>query len=445
MRWVTTAIVLFGLGGVATAGDAPAVTFNKDIAPVLWKNCAACHRPGEVAPFSLLTYKDAAKRADQLVEATASRVMPPWKAEPGHGEFKNERRLTAAELELLAAWAKAGAPEGEAKDLPPAPTFPDGWALGKPDLVVKMPAPIEVPAEGRDIFRVIPLQLPPDQDLVLAAVDFHPGNRKVVHHALIVVDNVGLMRDRGGPAVKAEAQPPRPVVGQLLAGQGMGNPINLLGAWAPGSMPQYLPDGHGMKIPKGSRVVLQLHYHSSGKAETDQSEVAFYFAKKPDPKPINMFMMAGFPLNIPPGEKRHTVKTAFTLPVEMTVVSIAPHMHVLGREMKVTATLPDGKPQPLVWLKDWDWNWQGSYQYKQPVTLPKGTKLDLVAYYDNSTGNPANPNSPPKAVRWGEQTTDEMCLCFFQITTPKDEDIATLRRAMVQQRLQEGMGPKKDK
>lgn len=451
-RFVATLVLAFSATGPATADDK--VTFNKHIAPILFSQCASCHRPGEVAPFSLLTYKDAAKHAEQLVEATSKRVMPPWKVEPGFGEFRDVRSLTKEELELLAAWSKAGAPEGDPRDLPPAPKFPEGWPLGKPDLVVKMAKPFEVPADGRDQIRVIPLTLDLSEDKVVRAVDFRPGNRLIVHHALVAVDNIGLMRDRGAPGAKKD-DAPRPkdqggrmALTNLLSGRN-GDPISLLGAWVPGSTPQFLPDGYGLRMKKDSKVVLQMHYHPVGKAESDQSEVAFYFEKKPEVKPIHGLILAGFPLAIPAGEKRYKITTTFTLPVDITVHTISPHMHQVGREMKVVATLPDGKTKPLVWIKDWDWNWQGRYTFKEPVVLPKDARIDLEAFYDNSTDNPGNPNNPPKLVKWGEQTSDEMCLCFMQITTAKDSDAATLRQSMIQQRLQ-GMGlggflPKKDK
>jgi mono/diheme cytochrome c family protein len=421
------------------------VTFNKHIAPILFNHCASCHRPGEVAPFSLLTYKDAAKHAEQLVEATAKRVMPPWKAEPGFGEFRDARILTKNELELLAAWSKAGTPEGDAKDLPPTPKFPEGWPLGKPDMVVKMAKPFEVPADGRDQIRVVPLNLSLPEDKVVTAVDFRPGNRSVVHHALVVVDNVGLMRDRGAPMAKGDDAPKpkdmggRGAIGGLLQARNGGEIITLLGAWVPGSEPQFFTDGYGIRLAKDAKVVLQMHYHPVGKAESDQSEVALYFAKKPEVKSMHGIVLAGLPLRIPPGEKRYKIATSVTLPVDVTIHTISPHMHQVGREMKVTSTLPDGKTQPLVWIKDWDWNWQGRYTFKEPVSLPKGTKIDLEAYYDNSSDNPANPNNPPKLVKFGEQTSDEMCLCFMQITTAKDADAGTLRLAIIQQQIQ-GMG-----
>jgi hypothetical protein len=419
------------------------VTYSKHVAPIIYKQCASCHRPGEVAPFSLLTYKDAAKRADQLAEVTSSKVMPPWKAEPGHGEFRDARILSDEERKVFAEWAKAGAPEGDARDLPPAPKFSDDWKLGKPDMVIKMKDAIKVPADGRDQIRVIPLPVELSEDKILAGVDFRPGNRSVVHHALVVVDNIGLMRDRTG--AEGAKPPDRQAIAKFIQANNGASPFALIGAWVPGSSPRFLPDGYGIRLAKDSKVVLQMHYHPVGKDESDQSEVAFYFRKQSEAKSVHSFAMAGLPLSIPAGEKRHHISTSFTLPVDITVHGIGPHMHQLGREMKVEATLPDGKKQPLIWIKDWDWNWQGSYTYKEAITLPKGTKIDVNAYYDNSTDNPNNPNNPPKVVRWGEQTSDEMCLCFFQISVSKDEDMKTLRLAQIQQRLQQGGFPKKDK
>lgn len=404
------------------------LTYCRDIAPILYQNCAECHRPGEVAPFSLLTYQDAAKRAKWIAELVESRRMPPWKAEPGFGHFVGERRLSDRQVAMFQAWAEAGTPEGNHDDLPPAPEFPSGWRLGPPDLVVRMPEPFTVPGDGPDVFRVfvIPLDMPDDR--MVAAVDFRPGNRRVAHHAIFFLDDTGRGRE-------LDAADPGPGYSNF-GGPGRGiRPSGGLGGWAPGSVPQFLPDGIGLPLPKGSDVLLQMHYHPSGKPETDQSEVAVYFVKKPVDKMAGGFPLAVFPLNIPPGEARFRVTSSITLPVDVTLLGAAPHMHTLGREMKVTATRPDGQVEPIIWIRDWDWNWQGRYQYREPVRLPKGTRLDLEAFYDNTDDNPANPNSPPKWVRFGQQTSDEMCICFLQATTDQPEDLQTLRRSIMQQTL----------
>lgn len=424
---------LLALAACAQPAPAEPVTYSKHVAPIVYRQCASCHRPGEVAPFSLLTYKDAARRADQLAEATGSRAMPPWKAEPGYGDFRDARTLTPAERKVFADWAKAGAPEGDPRDRPPAPTFSDGWPLGPPDLVVKMTEAVAVPAEGRDQIRVVPLDLKLTSDKVLSAVDFRPGNRSVVHHALVVVDNFGLMRDGGGRKQAAGRLDPTGLVD--LFRPRSGPPFALIGAWVPGSTPQFMTDGYGIPLAKDARVVLQMHYHPVGKAATDQSEVALYFAKKAGATPVHSLSMAGFPLVIPAGEKDHRVTTSFTLPVAVTLHGVGPHMHQLGREMKADATLPDGTKTPLIWVRDWDWDWQGRYLYKEPVRLPAGARIDLEAVYDNSADNPANPSTPPRVVRWGEQTTDEMCLLFLMVSAGSPEDVATLRREMIRQRF----------
>jgi mono/diheme cytochrome c family protein len=416
MTWrFAFALLLLAWPMTAWAED---VTFNKHVAPILFKHCAGCHRPGEIGPFPLLTYKDAAKRADFLKDVTAERRMPPWKAEPNYGDFHDVRRLSDAEIKTLAAWADSGAREGDAKDLPPTPKFPEGWQLGTPDLVLKMPKAFAVPAGGRDVFRcfVIPTGL--TEDRTVAAVEFRPGNRRVVHHALFFLDSAGTARKKAGddPASSFAS----------FGGVGF-LPTGSLGGWAPGAMPRRLPDGTGLFLRKVSDLVLQIHYHPSGKAEEDQSTLGIYFTKKPAETRVSSVPLVNRRLYIPAGAERHKVTTSFTIPVDVHAMGISPHMHLVGREMKVVATLPDGKKQPLIWIKDWDFNWQGQYLFAKPLALPKGTKIDLEAYYDNSSKNLRNPNNPPKLVRWGEQTTDEMCLCFLQVVTDKPSDLGTLR------------------
>ena len=401
---------------LAASGTAAAEpTYCKDIAPILWKNCAGCHRPGEVGPFPLLTYKDAAKRASFLSDVIVSRRMPPWKPEPGFGSFHDARRLTDSEIQRIADWAMAGAPEGDVKDLPPAPTFPEGWQLGKPDLVLKVSESFSVPPSGRDIYRCFVIPIPIDSDKTVAAVEFRPGNRKIVHHALFYLDNKGAARKKDeadlGPGYASFGGP-----GILPSGAS--------GGWAPGAIPRLLPDGVGKYLRKGSDLVLQIHYHPDGKPETDQSVVGIYFTRTRARKIVGGVLVRSRQLDIPPGERRYHVSAqSDPLPAAAQAIGITPHMHYIGKEMKVTAELPDGKTLPLIWIKDWDFNWQGQYQYQSPISLPKGTVIKLDAYYDNSTENARNPNKPPKRVRWGEQTTDEMCLLGVQVVTDNVADL----------------------
>jgi peroxiredoxin len=390
-----------------------AVTYTRDIAPILQANCVACHRDGEVAPFALVSYPDAAKRARQIVRVTQSRFMPPWKPEPEFGHFLNERRLSERELALVKEWADADAPEGAAADLPLPAQFTEGWQYGEPDLVVKMDEPFEVPAGGRDIFRnfVIPVEL--TEDKLVSLAEFRPGNRRVVHHALFFLD-------RSGAARKKDAADPGPGYGSF-GGPGF-LPSGSIGGWAPGGAPQPLREGMGRQLQKGSDLVLQIHYHPSGKVELDQSSIGIHFVKQKSQKAVIPISIIDRRLYMAPGADHYTMAGSYTLPVETTMVVVIPHMHLLGREAKATATLPDGTVEPLVWIKDWDFNWQDQYHLAQPRTFPKGTRLDYEAAYDNSENNALNPNSPPKEVAWGEETTDEMFLCFFLVTTERPED-----------------------
>src|SRR4051794_14507716 len=393
---------------------AAGVTYSKDVAPILFANCAGCHHPGEVAPFSLLTYKEAAKRADQLAEVTHSRFMPPWKAEPlEFGHFVGERRLTEAQVKTIADWAKAGAPEGDPKETPEPPKFAEGWTLGEPDLVVTMPKAYPVNSEGRDEFRsfVIPIRLP--EDKYVTAVQYRPGNPKIVHHTLLFLDT-------SGKAAELDGQDGKPGFGKMSGTRGFAR-AGSLGGWAPGVVPHPLPDGVARLLPKGSDLIIQTHLHPSGKAEEEVSTVGLYFAKEPPNQVVASLPMAGRPLDIQAGENHHVVQKDFTLPISAELLGLTPHAHLLCKTIKVTATFPDGREQTLINVPAWDWNWQEQYQYDRPLKLPAGTKLHSEWVYDNSSANEANPNNPPKDVRWGEQTSDEMALVFFQTLRPVGE------------------------
>jgi len=416
---------------VPTAASA-GVTYCRDVAPILFQNCASCHRAGEVAPFALTSYEDAAKRAKWLSEVTRQRLMPPWKAKLGFGHFEGERFLTDHEIATLAAWADAGAPQGDIADLPPLPKFSGGWELGEPDLIVRMTEPVEVPADGPDLFRHIAIPVELAEDRYVSAIAFRAGNPLVVHHAIITTAPAELADELAESAGMATDQPLRQGLPRTLlqarrsfADQRFG----VLGGWAPGSTPFRYPDGVGVALRKGSALILRMHYAPSGKPETDQSEVGIYFSRSPISNTAGSIGLNVVNLNIPPGESKHRVTTFLTLPVDVTLLGIGPHMHLLGREMKVTATKPDGTVEPLIWVRDWDWNWQGQYRFAESIRLPRGTRLELEAIYDNSPANVANPNSPPQPVHFGRNTTDEMCLCFLQVALEDPADQQLLRRA----------------
>ena len=422
----TIFLSIFGLATLAalpvTAGEtdsqAAVPTFNRDVAPILYNNCSNCHRPGEVAPFSLLTYEDAAKRAKQIAAVTQARFMPPWKAEPGYGHFLNERRLTDQQLATIRDWAAKGAPEGDPNQKPVPPKFSNGWQAGDPDQVVAMSQPYSLAAEGPDVFRCFVIPLDAKEDEYVSQVEFRPGNRRVVHHSILFLDNTGQARRRE----KVPGQGYDCVGGPGLAIAGG------LGGWAPGATPMQFEHGIAQIVPKGSDLVMQLHYHLSGKPEEDLSQVGIKFSKAPPVKGLTLLTVGNASIDIPAGENQYVVKASATLPMDAEVIGVFPHAHYLCKDMKVDAKLPDGSVQPLIWIKDWDFNWQGSYRYVSPIKLPKGTEIAMQYTYDNSTANPRNPSNPPREVKFGEQTTNEMAFTFVQVTLDSPGLVAYFQR-----------------
>ena len=296
---------------------------------------------------------------------------------------------------------------------PPPAKFADDWQLGTPDLVVDIGADFAVPASGDDIYRcfVVPTHLEKDQ--YVSAVEYRPGNRRVVHHILAYVDTSGKARERD----QAEPGP-----GYTCFG-GPGEPIHGgLGGWAPGNQANFLPDGIGRSLPARSDIIVQVHYHPQGKAETDRSKIGLYFAKKPIKQVIHWGIVINPGLELPPGQSNIEIKAAWEVPVDVTAHSVAPHMHLLGRDMQISVKFPDGQVQDLIKIPDWDFNWQYTYQFEKPLDIPKGSLVYLVSHYDNSAANPNNPHKPPKLVKWGEATTDEMCIGFLGMTK-KGQDL----------------------
>jgi hypothetical protein len=359
-----------------------------------------------VAPFSLTSYSDAKDKAHTIAAVVAKKLMPPWQAD-SHGEFKDERTLTPAQIETLKTWADAGAPAGDPHIGPPAPKFTPGWQMGAPDFVGEPTKPYPISAEGADDYRcfVIPTRF--TEDRYVTGVEVRPGNRKVVHHVLIYLDSAGAAR-------KIQSNDGKPGYASF-GGPGF-VPTGSLGGWAPGLQPYEMGEGNGFLLPKGADIVLQLHYHKDGKPETDLTRVGLKFAKGPIDKRVRWNAIGTEIIEIPPGNGHYEVSTSLKLPREVTVLDVIPHMHLLGHDMTVTATLPNGTRKQLIKVDNYDFNWQTRYSYKEPITLPAGTELSLKAHYDNSSGNPHNPNDPPKLVTFGEQTTNEMCYAFFSYT-----------------------------
>ena len=381
------------------------ITYAEHIAPILQKRCQVCHRTGEVAPFTLLSYEDAKTWAAEIAYYTEARLMPPWKPDPGFGEFKNNRSMSDEEIRLIGEWVKAGAPIGDLAKAPKPLKFTEGWALGEPDYVIEMEREYLVQPEGEDEYRhfVIPTNF--EQDMYVQSVDVEPGNRQTVHHVIIYLDV-------NGEARKLDAQ--QDGYGYATSGGGAGFEVSgTLGGWAPGISPTVLPDGVAYLLPKGADIVLQVHYYRTGKPERDLSKAGLYFSKSPNPAPLRIGSAINTDFEIPAGAKKYPVAGARKLDSDIVLLGVLPHMHLIGTDMKLHANLPDGKKIDLIYISNWDFNWQDIYHYKQPIYLPKGSSIEMLAHYDNTAGNPNNPNDPPIPVGWGEKTTDEMAIGFF--------------------------------
>jgi thiol-disulfide isomerase/thioredoxin len=392
-----------------------AVTYTKQIAPILQNHCQECHRKGGLAPFALTSYSQALSWAEDVRAFTANDQMPPWKPVEGFGEFKNRRSLSVEAKNLIARWVAEGCVEGDPAHLPEPRQFADTWRLAPPDLVLEPTADYHLAADGPDVYRNFILPISWDTNQYLSAVEFVPGNPRVVHHVLTFLDN-------SGTAEKLDARDPE---AGYSSAQGLPGFIPLggvagVGGWAPGNTPGFLPPGVARVVPKGAKIIMQVHYHKNGKQEIDRTKVGIHFAKGPVKRALTVIpiMPPGGPLSgmtIPPRATDYEVRGSYTLPRDVLAFSVTPHMHYLGKDMKLTATLPTGEVVPLLLVRHWDFNWQEMYTYREPVPLPAGARIEMVAHFDNSEGNPNNPHRPPQAVRWGEETTDEMCIGFLDV------------------------------
>lgn len=388
-----------------------AVTFNRDVAPIINQHCVECHRQGEIGPFPLVTYQDAAPRAKLIARSVAKREMPPWLPVHGYGRFAGERRLTQSQIAILQRWAAEGAREGTTPAPPPA-ARPGNWKLGEPDLIVEMPEPYAVQAEGGDAYRcfVLPVNLAVDR--WVRAVDFQPSNRRVVHHALFFTTAQKL------PANYSCFGTP----GFL--------PSSTLGGWSPGNSVLTMPAGTAMRLPKGNAIVAQIHFHPRGHLEEERSRIGIYFAAGPPEKHIADVGLVSKRIDIAPGERNFKVRDHFEIPIDVHALGIIPHAHYLCRDMKGWAIFPSGKKLSLLWIDRWNFDWQDRYWYEKPIALPSGTRVKMEFTYDNSAGNPHNPNFPPQRVTWGGESTDEMAGLHIQVTADREEDLPELGRAL---------------
>lgn len=433
------------LTGAAGLGATTPVTFNKDVLPVLQKNCQSCHRPGEVAPMSFLTYKDTRPWAKAIKTAVLTRKMPPWFADPHFGHFANERSLSDAEIHTLALWADTGAPEGDAAQPPAQLEFMDGWNIGKPDRVIEMPQAFSVPSSGVIDYQYIVIPGDFKRDTWVTAAEVRPGNRAVVHHVIAFVRPPGSqwMKDAkpGVPFVpvvhKRDANGAQIADPQRAAQQGTarsGGSGGILGSeflvgYAPGLQPQKFDLGGGAKmIPGGSDIVLQMHYTANGSPGTDVTKIGLIYAKE---QPRRRYVTMNAPngkFAIPPGDPNYEVRSEITLREDSELVWLMPHMHLRGKDFEYRIVYPNGESEMLLKVPRFDFNWQLGYEEAKPIALPKGTRIECTAHFDNSANNPANPN-PKVEVRWGDQSWEEMMIGWFAVVIDAKADPAALRQS----------------
>jgi hypothetical protein len=400
--------VFLGLGaGIsAWAADSAKVTFHKDVLPVLQKNCQGCHRPGETAPMAFLSYSQTRPWARAIREAVLLKRMPPWFADPAYGNFHNDRTLAKGEIATLVRWADTGAAEGNPKDAPRPLQFADGWVMGKPDLEFEMPAAFEVPASGTIEYQYVVVPTNFTGDRWVQKVEARPGNRALVHHIVVFVRPPGSkwLRDAkpGVPFVPPAGSRDRDGGGEFLIG------------FAPGSMPEVLEPGRAKLIPAGADIVFQLHYTANGKPGTDRSKIGLIFAKEPPRERVLTVAVANNKFAIPPGAASHLVEATLEFASPVILTGMLPHMHLRGKDFELRAVYPSGEKQVLLRVPKYSFSWQLSYYPETPVPLPKGTRIEATAHFDNSPNNPHNPD-PTKEVRWGDQSWEEMMIGFMDV------------------------------
>ena len=397
------------------------LTFHKQIAPIVFKNCATCHRPGGSGPFSLLTYSDVGRHGKTIVSVTQSRYMPPWQPEPGYGEFIGERRLSVDQIGMLGQWVAEGAVEGDLADSPGVPEWPAGWHLGQPDRVVTMPGSYLLEAEGPDVFRMFVIPVPLDSNRYVRALELRPGNPRVVHHAVGLVDPTSRSRN-------LDEKDPRPGFEGMRSTQFARPPDGHFLGWTPGKVPMESAEGMSWRLQRGADLVWELHMLSSGKPERIQPSVGLYFTDEAPSRTPFIVGLGSRTIDIPAGEKEYWIEDGYVLPVAVEVLGVYPHAHYLGNQMRAFARLPDGTRRWLISIRDWDFNWQDEYLYSEPIFLPRGSRLSMRYSYDNSAGNIRNPHDPPRRVVYGPNSSDEMGDLWVQVLTESKADLVTLQR-----------------
>ncbi len=429
-------VFLAGCGGEPSpsveAGSPAAsrpLTFNNDIGPIVFEHCAPCHRPEKAAPFSLLTYAEVKARSSRIADVTASRTMPPWMPEPGYGEFAGDRRLSDDEIARVRRWVEDGAVEGDPADLPPPPEWADGWQLGEPDLVIETPEPYTLRAGGSDVFRNFVIPVPIDSTRYVRAVELRPGNSKIVHHAVMMVDRTESSR-------RLDEHDPEPGYDGMHTALGEAhNPGGFFLGWTPGRVPFAGTADMAWRLEKGTDFVVQLHMRPTREERVIAAAVGFYFADRPPTRFPTMIRLGSETIDIPAGAANYEIKDTYVLPVDVEVLSIYPHAHYLGKVIESFATLPDGTRKWLIRITDWNFNRQDEYRYAQPIHLPRGTTLTGRIVYDNSSANPRNPNRPPRRVVYGPKSSDEMGDVWIQVVPRDSAHLAVLRKHYAYKKL----------
>lgn len=406
------------------APPAAALTFNRDVAQLIWERCAPCHRPGESAPFSLIEYQDVRSRARQIVTVTKSGLMPPWLPASGYGAFVGERRLKPDEIALIQQWVEQGAQEGDPGTRPSPPDWPQGWRLGRPDLVVELQEAYTLSEKGSDVFRNFVIPIPLDSMRYVRGMEVRPGAANVVHHATILIDRTRASR-------RLDAEDPLPGYEGMFS-EGARNPESHALGWTPGMTPVLEPPEIAWRLDAGSDLVVQLHLIPSGKPEPVRPSVGFYFALSPPSRMPIDFRLGSKTIEIPPGKADYTIQDSFALPVDVDLRSVYPHAHYLATDMKAWAIRPDGRRDWLLWIKRWDFKWQDQYRLATPLRLQKGTVLTMQYTYDNSADNPRNPQNPPAGVVYGPRSADEMGDLWLQLLPANPSDAAVLARAYLE-------------
>ena len=409
----------FQLQGQNSPASVP--LFNKDIAPLLLQHCASCHQPGQAAPFSLLNYDEARKRARLIAEVTQRRLMPPWLPDPLCNSFLGERSLTSAQIHLLQRWADSGAQEGSATHAVRLPRPPDAWPLGQPDLIVRMEEPFALPADGPDIYRNFVIAIPNAARKFVRGLEFRPDASRAIHHAFLRIDPTRESRRR-------DALEPGPGFGGLHTPSTAQTPAGQFLSWQPGKQSRFVPDGLSWMLETNCDLVLQAHFRPTGKRETVSASIAFYFTDTPPTNTPFKIGLRSFDIDLPAGATNAVVSDTYELAADVDLLSVLPHAHYRGKKLEATASLPGGETKCLLRIPEWDFNWQGEYLYAKPLFLPRGTVITMAWHFDNSTNNARNPQHPPQRARYGLQSTDEMAELWFQLLPRHREDAAALAR-----------------